>query len=156
MWSTSIPGYGELKIDYAVFDYNGTIAIDGKLIDGVREAMNELSDAIEFHVITADTFGLVKSELKGVKCKVVVTPEKDQAEYKLAYVSKLGLDRTICVGNGRNDRMMLKAARLGIAFLQEEGAAVETLLAADLVFRNALDFFAALREPKRMIASLRS
>lgn len=156
MWSINIPGYGDLKIDYVVFDYNGTIAIDGKLIDGVRESMNELSDVLEFHVITADTFGLVRSELKGVKCKLTVIPEKDQAEYKLAYVSKLGSDRTICVGNGRNDRMMLKEARLGIALFQEEGAAAETLLASDLVFRSALDFFAALKEPKRMVASLRS
>ena len=48
------------------------------------------------------------------------------------------------------------AARLGIALLQEEGLASETLLAADLVFRNVMDLFACLKEPKRLAASLRS
>jgi soluble P-type ATPase len=52
--------------------------------------------------------------------------------------------------------MMVKEARLGIALLQEEGASSETLMASDLVFRNVLDFFACLKEPKRLVASLRS
>ena len=51
---------------------------------------------------------------------------------------------------------MLKEALLGVALLQEEGFASETLLAADLVFRNVLDLFACFREPKRLVASLRS
>jgi len=156
MLSITIPGYGDLEIEYVVFDYNGTIAVDGKLIDGVRAGMDELSGILEFHVITADTFGLVKSELEGAKCRLAVIPEKDQAEYKLEYVSKLGLERAFCVGNGRNDRMMVKEARLGAAILQEEGAASETLLASDLVFRNVLDVFSCLKETKRLVASLRS
>lgn len=156
MLSVDVPGYGKLEIEYVVFDYNGTIAIDGKLIDGVREGMDELSNVLGFHVITADTFGLVQSELEGVKCRLTIIPEKDQAAYKLDYVSKLGLGRSVCVGNGRNDRRMLKEALLGVALLQEEGLASETLLASDLVFRNVMDLFACLKEPKRLVASLRS
>jgi len=156
MLSINIPGYGDLEIEYVVFDYNGTIAVDGKLIDGVRAAMDELSDVLEFHVITADTFGLVKSELEGAKCRLAIIPEKDQAEYKLEYVSELGLERSACVGNGRNDRMMVKESRLDIAIFQEEGAASETLMASDLVFRNVMDLFACFKEPKRLVASLRS
>ena len=156
MLNINIPGYGDLEIEYVVFDYNGTIAVDGKLIDGVRKGMDTLSNDIEFHVITADTFGLVRSELEGVKCHLTVIPEKDQASYKLEYVSKLGLDRTVCVGNGRNDRMMVKEAQLGIALLQEEGTSLETLMASDLIFRNVVDLFSCLKEPKRLVASLRS
>ena len=51
-----IPGHIRLEIKHVVCDYNGTIAFDGKLIDGVREIINELSEYMEFHVITADTY----------------------------------------------------------------------------------------------------
>ncbi|MFA5905594.1 MAG: hypothetical protein WC836_16810 [Desulfobacula sp.] len=36
------------------------------------------------------------------------------------------------VGNGANDRLMLKEAAIGITVLQEEGLAVSSLLEADL------------------------
>jgi soluble P-type ATPase len=52
--------------------------------------------------------------------------------------------------------MMLAAAALGIAVVQKEGAATETLSAADVVvsdIRSALDM---LLFPKRLIATLRS
>jgi soluble P-type ATPase len=60
------------------------------------------------------------------------------------------------VGNGRNDRLMLKAAALGIAVLQKEGAAASALAAADLVLPNITDALDALEHPLRLIASLRS
>jgi soluble P-type ATPase len=59
------------------------------------------------------------------------------------------------IGNGRNDQLMLAAAALGIAVVQEEGAAIESLSAADVVLpdiRSALDL---LLFPKRLIATLR-
>ncbi len=151
-----IPGYGQITIEHVVFDYNGTIAIDGKLIHGVGEAIDGLSDILSFHVITADTFGFVQSELQGIPCEVVIIPEGRQAESKLEYMVKLGLDKTLCVGNGRNDRLMVKEAALGVALLQEEGVFPETLLSSDLVCNHVLDVFSLLKEPKRLIASLRN
>ncbi len=44
---------------------------------------------------------------------------------------ELGLEQTVCIGNGRNDRLMLKAAALGLAVILEEGIAGETIGAAD-------------------------
>jgi len=156
MLEVHVPGYGDITIEHVVFDYNGTLAIDGRLINGVGEVMVELSDILHFHVITADTFGAVHAELQGLPCEVVIIPEQRQAECKLEYASRLGLERTLCVGNGRNDRLMLKEAALGVALLQEEGVFSETLLSADLVCKHVLDVFSFLQEPKRLIASLRS
>jgi soluble P-type ATPase len=45
-------------------------------------------------------------------------------------------ERTACVGNGRNDELMIDAAALGIAVIQGEGAAVLTLQAADVAARQ--------------------
>ena len=150
-----IPGVGEKRISHVVFDYNGTIAKDGILIPGVREEMAAFSDRLSFHVITADTFGFVQKELSGIHCSITIIPEKDQAEAKLAFVRRLGPDQTLCVGNGANDRLMLEKAAIGIAVLQDEGMAVSSLLAADLVVKNILDVFGFFRTPDRLTATLR-
>jgi soluble P-type ATPase len=150
-----IPGYIRLEIKHVVCDYNGTIAVDGKLIDGVCEIINELSKELEFHVITADTYGFVERELKNVNCKLVKISGQNQAQSKLEYVSGIGKDHTVCIGNGNNDRLMLKEACLGIALVQEEGACVETLLSSNVVCKSIIDAFGYFKEPKRLIATLR-
>ena len=150
-----IPGVGQKQISHVVFDYNGTIARDGILIPGVKEEITAFSDQLTFHVITADTFGFVKKELSGMDCSITIIPDKDQAESKLEFIRQLGPDRTLCVGNGANDRLMLKEAAMGIAVLQEEGLAVSSLLEADLVVKNILDVFGFFRIPDRLKATLR-
>lgn len=151
-----IPGYQTLRIRHVVCDFNGTIAVDGKLIKGVAALMADLSDRVEFHVITADTFGSVKKELHDLACRVTIIPAKDQAESKLNYVSELGLAETMCIGNGRNDCMMVKEAVLGIGLIQAEGMAGELLSAVDITCRSIIDALNLLKEPKRLIATLRN
>jgi soluble P-type ATPase len=156
MMTIDIPGYKKLEIQHVVCDYNGTIAVDGKMIDGVCEMINDLSKDLDFHVITADTFGSVERELEHVRCKLVKISNRNQAVAKLEYVLNLGKDKTLCIGNGNNDRLMVKEAALGIALLQEEGTCIETLLASDVVCKSAIDAFGYFKEPKRLIATLRS
>ena len=36
MIAIDIPGYKKIELAHLVLDYNGTLAIDGKLIDGVK------------------------------------------------------------------------------------------------------------------------
>ena len=151
-----IPGYKRLEINHIVCDYNGTIAVDGNLIDGVRKIINDLSEQVDVHVITADTFGFVERELENVHCKLVKISIQNQAVRKLEYVLNLGKDKTICIGNGHNDRLMLKEAALGITILQEEGACIETLLVSDIVCKNIIDALGYFIEPKRLIATLRN
>jgi len=150
-----IPGVGKKQICHVVFDYNGTLAKDGILIPGVKEEIAVFSDQVFFHIITADTFGFVKKETSGLECSLTIIPEKNQAESKLDFIRQLGQDQTLCVGNGANDRLMLKAAAIGIAVLQEEGMAVSSLMAADLVVKNILDVFGFFRAPDRLKATLR-
>lgn len=150
-----IPGHIRLEIKHVVCDYNGTIAVDGKLIDGVREIINELSENMEFHVITADTYGFVERELEDVNCKLVKIPDQNQAHSKLEYVSAIGKNHTVCMGNGNNDRLMLKEACLGITLIQEEGACIESLLASNVICKSIIDAFGYFKEPKRLMATLR-
>jgi len=156
MLEIDIPGYRFLRLRHLVMDYNGTLAQNGTLLAGVTPRLEQLAESLRLHVVTADTFGQAKANLATLPCEVVILPAENQAQGKLAYVESLGRDQVAAIGNGRNDRLMLAAAALGIAVVQEEGAATETLSAADVVMsdiRSALDM---LLFPKRLIATLRS
>lgn len=155
MLQFDIPGYGALRLEHLVLDYNGTLACDGILIDGARERLGALSSQLKIHVITADTFGKVKSALVGIPCELTILPPENQDAGKLAFVQRLGCDKTVCIGNGRNDRLMLEAAALGIALIQREGAAGKTLMAADVVVTSVLEALDLLIHPLRLVATLR-
>ncbi|MEE4358748.1 MAG: ATPase P [Desulfococcaceae bacterium] len=156
MIEIDVPGYKKLQIRYLVLDFNGTLAVDGHLLPGVRNALNALADDLEIHVITADTFGKSAAQLKGVRCKLSVLPAGEQDKAKLEYVKQLGAGHTVCIGNGRNDRQMLSAALLGLAVILGEGAAGETLMAADAVFTDILSALEFLQCPLRITATFRS
>jgi soluble P-type ATPase len=132
------------------------VACAGKILDGVRERVEILVKSMEIHVLTADTFGSVRQELADLPCRLAVIPLTDQAEAKLHYTRELGVEHCTCIGNGRNDRLMLQAAALGIAVLQTEGAAAQTMLAADIVVPGILDALDLLLYPLRLAATLRS
>ena len=156
MVDVSIPGYGHLKFKHLVMDYNGTMACDGLLIDGVKEILKTLADEIDIHVLTADTFGKAAAQLENVPATLSILPVEAQDEGKLAYIKNLGANRCVSIGNGRNDSLMLKHSALGIALIQEEGASVETLLSAHIVCKDILSALRLLKRPKRMVATLRS
>jgi soluble P-type ATPase len=151
-----IPGFADLHIEHLILDYNGTLAVDGKLADGVREQIQRLAKLVKVHVVTADTFGGAPAELEGLPCRVTVLPEEGQDFAKRDYVRGLGPDQTVCVGNGRNDSLMVQEAAIGIALVQQEGAATATLHNADIVCGSAVDALSLLLNPKRLVATLRS
>ena len=151
-----IPGRKPIEVKHVLLDYNGTLAVDGRLIDGVNKTINELAGDIHFHVITADTYGSVEKELAHINCKVVTIPKERQDESKRDYLRKLGKEQTLCVGNGKNDTLMLKESVLGIAVIQEEGLCVDALVAADIACKSILDVFAYFKKPNRIKATLRN
>ena len=156
MIEINIPGFRHLQLAHLVLDYNGTLAIDGHLIPQVGKKLTKLSHDLHIHVLTADTFGLAKTGLAGLPLDLTIAPPEDQAETKRAFVSSLGAEQVVAIGNGRNDGPMLKAAALGIALVQQEGGAVETLLSADIVSASILDALDLFNHPQRLVATLRA
>ena len=156
MIEINIPGDRILKLEHIVLDYNGTIACDGDLIPGVKENLVALADKLQIHIITADTFGNVRSGLAGIQCELSIIAPESQDIGKLDYVKRLGAENTVCVGNGRNDQLMLKEAALGIAVILEEGAAAAALGGADVVCNNIVSALQLLKNPMRLIATLRT
>jgi P-type E1-E2 ATPase len=156
MIKIDIPGYKQIEAIHLVLDYNGTLAIDGLIKKGVRELLNILASTIKIHIVTADTFHKAKDELKSITCELVILNGEKQDQQKAQYIAGLGIENVIAIGNGLNDATMLKNAAIGIAVIQREGAAKETLLNCDVVCFNIIDALELLSNPKRLVATLRN
>ena len=151
-----IPGMELLEIEHLVLDYNGTIAINGILIDGVMERLEKLSVLLDIHVITADTYGSVHEQCHGHAISVHVIGKYHQDREKLTFLESLKPEHCVAIGNGKNDLLILSQAALGFAVIQEEGISTKTFLASDVVFHSINDALDALLHPNRLIATLRN
>jgi soluble P-type ATPase len=150
-----IPGFGDYHLEELILDYNGTLAIDGRLIPHVRKKISVLAKSLRIHVLTADTFGSAAEELRDLPCKLTVISHESQDTAKQDYMNALGAGKCVCIGNGRNDRRMLRVAALGIAVIQKEGASSETINSAKIICGSIIDVFALLENTKRLTATLR-
>ncbi len=155
MIQIDIPEFGILKLEHFVTDYSGTLSEDGRVLPGVREKLNALSEKLKVHILTSDTFGMAKKELEGVNCTLHVLEGEGHTLQKERYVLSLGADGVVALGNGNNDAKMLKAAKVGISVCLKEGCSVDALTAAKIVVRLPIDAIDLLLNPKRIIATLR-
>jgi soluble P-type ATPase len=155
MIEVNVPGSPSLRLEHLVLDYNGTLARDGELLHGIRGRLEELSQTLKIHVLTADTFGKAGEEMEEMPCELVILSEGRQDAQKDDYVRNLGAGTVVCIGNGRNDRLMIEHAALGIAVVLAEGAAADTLQAADIVCTDIASALDLLLFPMRLIATLR-
>ena len=148
-----IPGRGIIELTSAVFDVNGTIAVDGILIEGVAERLQALQEQLSIHILTAGTHGnLAEIEQSlGIPLHIIRTGED-----KARFVQQLGAEHVIAFGNGSNDAAMLRLAAIGIAVFATEGASMQALQAADILARGPLDAIDLVLNPKRLIATLRT
>lgn len=155
MIEITIPGRGTLHIEHLVTDVNGTLAVDGQLIDGIARQMLALRDRVQIHMLTADTHGKQANIDRQLNLSAQIIQKGHEAQQKEAFVKKLGAESVIAIGQGANDAAMLRAAEIGIAVMSIEGLAIETLNAADLLMPDTSSALALLENPVRLIASLR-
>lgn len=151
-----IPGRDTIELNYLVLDFNGTVAIDGQLIEGVKERLIALSKHIKLYIATADTHGNVRQACQDIPVQIHTFKSQAAAKEKLKLISQLGQDRCVCMGNGYNDLLMIQAAMLSIAVMEEEGLYSQCLLHADLVVKSILDGLDLLLKEDRLRASLRA
>lgn len=150
-----IPGRGLVELEHLVCDVNGTLAVDGQLFDGLVRPLTNLGDRLELHLVTADTHGRQSLIDQQLNMQAVRLQPGEEAQQKAEYVHRLGGHSVVAIGQGANDAGMLKEAALGICVFSEEGVAVETLLAADLVVSDIFAALNLLEKPLRIVATLR-
>ena len=151
-----IPGRDNIEIKNIVFDYNGTIAVDGKLIAGVQELINKLSESANIYILTADTYGTVEKECKGINAKVLTFPKENAGESKKEIVKNLSGSNTVCLGNGFNDIPMFLEAILSIGIIEGEGISGKLLSKADIVARSIMEALEILLNKNMIKATLRN
>jgi P-type E1-E2 ATPase len=149
----AIPGRKRpLRIEHVVFDFNGTLAVEGRLVRGVAARLKALAARAEIVVMTADTFGTARAAL--ARLPVTVQVVRGGAD-KRRYVESVGRGTVAAVGNGVNDVAMFRAAALGIAVCEAEGTAGELLRVASILVHDVNDACDLLLKPQRLVATLR-
>ena len=155
MIELNIPGRDVIQLEHLVCDVNGTLAIDGQLIDGVARTLTDLRDRLNIHLLTADAHGRQEIIDGQLGIQAVRVPPGNESQAKADYVNQLNADRVVAIGQGANDAKMLKSAVIGICTLSPEGAAVETLSSANLLVPDIFTALELLEKPVRIVTTLR-
>jgi len=155
MLRMEIPGRGAYAVEFLVLDMNGTISTDGRIPSKFRDKINLLAKRLKVYILTADTRGDAQERLGRIAAELVRIEGEEQAQQKKEFVSRIGPEKTIAVGNGYNDHLMVKEAALGIAVIGREGAAKETVSNADVVVNEIADALDLILKPLRHQATLR-
>lgn len=147
-----IPQRGTFELQHAVFDVNGTLAVDGVPIPGVADHLQALAGHLSVHALTAGTHGNISTleRMFGFPLQLIGTGEE-----KTRYVEQLGPANVIAFGNGMNDVGMLRLAAIGVAVLAGEGLAIGALQAADVLALGPIEAMELVLKPKRLVATLR-
>ena len=151
-----IPGFRVLNLKYLLLDFYGTIAFDGRVNEEIRELLRKIQTVVEIHIITADTFGTVVESMEGFDVKITTIAPGHEDKAKQDLLQELGKEFTVAIGNGRNDRLMLKVASLGIMVINEEGISSKALQSADIICRSISEALDLLLNPNRIKATLRN
>ncbi len=155
MLEIEIPGKGKINIENIVFDYNGTLALNGKLDEKAKSYLLKLKELVDIYILTADTYGTVIKECEELELKVKVFPKEGSSSFKKKIVSSLKGGK-IAVGNGFNDIEMFKISDLSIAIIGKEGCCSKLLNYADIVVCSIDDLFGLFFNTSRIKATLRS
>jgi soluble P-type ATPase len=155
MLRMEIPGKGAYSIEFLVLDMDGTIAVDGRISARCKDKINLLAKRLKVYILTADTRGDAQKRWGHATAELVRIEGEDGAEQKKKFVSRIGAAKTIAVGNGYNDHLMVQEAALGIAVIGREGAAKETVCNADVAVTEITDALDFILKPLRHQATLR-
>ncbi len=151
-----VPGDKIYEIQSVILDYNGTVAKDGALLEGVPERLLALHEkGVTLYVITADTHGTVAASCATLPVQVHIVSSTYALADKRRLVNALKKEHCASIGNGRNDAWMLEDSAIGICVIGDEGAHQKSIAASDIVVTNIVDALDLLLIPSRLIATLR-
>lgn len=149
-----IPGHRALKLNHMVCDVEGTLTVDGRLQEELFRPLLGLRDRLDLHLITVDAYRQQDALDFRLGLTAIRISPTEASRQKRAYVEGLGVG-VVVIGQGADDAEMMQVADLSICVLSVEGAARETLLAADLVVPDTLRALQLLMNPLRILNTLR-
>ena len=108
MIELDIPGRGALRLEHVVFDVNGTLARDGRLLDRMPKLVGALRDRLTVHLLTADTYGRQAALDAQLGLTAVRLQPGDEAGQKAAYVRQLDAARVIAIGHSAGGHLAVQ------------------------------------------------
>jgi len=156
--TVDIPGFGRRVIRTVVSDYTGTLSYRGKLTPGAKPLLRRLRTLVDLRIVTGDTYGTARQQLRGIAVPYVLQSKRQDLE-KRAFVKRFDLKSVVALGNGNNDRFLLRAVAeaggLAIAVDNGEGCALDALLHAHIFIVGASNALTLLLNPTALKATLR-
>lgn len=153
-----IPGFGARHIRVVVSDYGGTQAFAGRIGPDVTVRLVKLAALVDLNIATADSFGTAAEELAGIAIPYLLRTDRHDLE-KADYLSRFDLRQVAAIGNGNNDRLMLRAVKeaggIAVAVDNGEGCAVDAIMHANLFVTGAANAIDLLLDAVRLKATLR-
>lgn len=150
-----IPGYDTLELKNIAIDFNGTLALDGKIAESTAQRIIELSKSFRIVILTADTNGNAKEEVKNLPVEIITFPNNAALVEKLKIVQEMIALNTVAIGNGRNDMRMCQVSSLSIGIMGKEGLYSSLINMCDIISPSIDDALDLLLKPNRLIATLR-
>jgi len=149
----NIPEVGVLEIKTIVLDLNGTLAVNGKIIKGVKNLLTKIKKlGIKIILFTGDARGNAYDLCKNLDIefkKAINQKEKEK------FFLELDTEKTAAIGNARIDNGKFKHAKLSIATLQEEGIHTGILKYVDIIVPSIIDALNLFIDEKIMKATMR-
>jgi soluble P-type ATPase len=148
------PGRNPLEIEFILLNFEGTLATDRRVHPKAKDKINLLSKRTKIYILTKGNEEAVAEVLKKVKAEVLYMREGGASQKKLDLLQRLGAARTVAIGNGFDDLLMMEEVALGICVIGREGASAEVMQKADVVVTDILDALDFLLKPLRHQATL--
>jgi len=148
------PGGEPLEIDFVLLDFEGTLASDRRVHPKVKDKISLLSKRAKIYILIKGEKERVEEALKKVKAEIIYLMEGEASQQKLDLLRRLGVTRSVVIGNGVDDVPAIEEAGLGICVMGKEGTFSEAMKKADVVFMNILDALDFLLKPLRQKATL--
>ena len=154
MISIQRPGMEDLDIHFVLIDFEGTLAMDGRVHPKVKDKVNLLSKRATIYILTKSNREKVEETLRKMKAEILYVAEGDSSQQKLNVLQRLGPHQTAVIGNGLDDGQIMEQAGLGMCVIGKEGSSAEAMVKADLVVTHVLDALDFLLKPLRQRATL--
>ena len=148
------PGMESLDIHFVLIDFEGTLAMDGRVHPKAKDKVNLLSKRATITILTKSNREKVEETLKKMKVEILYLTEEDSSQQKLNVLQRLGSHQTAVIGNGLDDVRIMEQAGLGMCVIGKEGSSAEAMAKANLVVNNVLDALDFLLKPLRQRATL--
>ena len=85
-----IPGFGNRTIQTIVSDYTGTLSYHGTLTPGVAARLRRLGKLVRLEIVTADTYGTARQQLRGIAAPHMLEKKRQDIE-KRDFVKQFSL-----------------------------------------------------------------